>query len=99
MALQPKAAFLTQETRMFLEMLLLLVQVGIDDYGAVQFHTHTPALRRYSVLVPLAEWFGDILRRRHDAVNRACVLSRLQAFVIFYVPVIVEDLNFHAVVG
>src|SRR5262249_50090983 len=46
--------------------------------------------------VPLADWLERILRWRHDPVDRAGKLRVFEALVVFLVPFIVKELDFHA---
>src|SRR5262249_4972380 len=72
----------------------VLVQVGVDDGGAVDGDDHLAAVGADGQVVPLPGGLAGAARRRHDVINRAGVLVGGKLGVLGVG--VVEDLNLHA---
>src|SRR5438132_5188655 len=67
--LQSQVSLLTLQTGLLLQMILVIIEIGIDDLRAVQFDRDVTALGSDAVLVPFADGLGHVFRRRHDAID------------------------------
>src|SRR5262249_27987212 len=99
-ALEAEVALLAQQAGMPFELVLVVVEVGIDEDGAVLLDEHLAALADDADAVPLADGVVLLQLRRLDVVDGAGVLIGGELGLVDLVPVfVVDELDLHADVG